>query len=71
MHRNEDNRSRRGAPEGGRSVVEDRKRCGWTAVLAAVALCGALLLAVPPAPATAADRPVPVVARHTIGGFDS
>jgi serine protease AprX len=46
-------------------VVEDRKRCGWTAVLAAVALCAALLLAVPQAPARAADGRLPVVVRHT------
>ena len=49
-------------------MVEDRKRCGWSAVLAAVALCAALLLAVPPARASAADGPVPVVVRHTADG---
>ena len=35
-------------------MVEDRRRCGWGTVLAAVALCATVLLAVPAAPATAA-----------------
>ena len=37
--------------EGGRKVLEDRKRCGWSAVVAAVTLFATLLLAVPGPPA--------------------
>jgi subtilisin family serine protease len=51
-------------------VVEDRKRCGWGAVLAAVTLFATLLLTVPAGPATAApaDGRVSVVVRHTPAG---
>jgi serine protease AprX len=49
-------------------VLEDRKRCGWNAVVAAVVVCAALVLAVPAAPAApataAAGEPVAVVVRH-------
>jgi hypothetical protein len=47
-------------------VVEDRKRCGWGAVLAAVTLFATLLLTVPAGPATAAEAErTAVVVRHT------
>jgi hypothetical protein len=51
-------------------VVEDRKRCGWGAVVAALALFTTLLLAVPATPAAAAPAggPVAVVVRHTPDG---
>jgi hypothetical protein len=42
-------------------VLEDRKRCGWGTVLAAVTLFATLLLTVPARPATAA--PAGAVAR--------
>jgi hypothetical protein len=50
-------------------VVEERKRCGWGAVLAAVALFAILLVTVPDTPATAAPADgTPVVVRHTGAG---
>jgi Subtilase family len=72
MHRDKEAvRSRRGAFEGDPIVVEDRKRCGWGAVLAAVTLFATLLLTVPAGPATAAaGRGTPVVVRHTPAGGD-
>jgi hypothetical protein len=39
--------------EGDLIVVEERRRCGWGAVLAAVVLFATLLLTVPAGPATA------------------
>jgi hypothetical protein len=50
-------------------VVDERKRCGWGAVLAAVTLFATLLLTVPAEPATAAPgQGAPVVVRHTPAG---
>jgi serine protease AprX len=50
-------------------VVEDRKRCGWGVVLAAVTLFATLLLTVPAGPATAAPgEGAPVLVRHTPAG---
>ena len=50
-------------------MVEERKRCGWGAVLAAVVLFATLLLTVPAGPATAAPvEGAPVVVRHTPSG---
>ena len=50
-------------------MVEDRKRCGWGVVLAAVTLFATLLLTVPAGPATAAPgEGAPVVVRHTPAG---
>jgi hypothetical protein len=52
-------------------VVEERRRCGWGAVLAAVVLFATLLLTVPAGPATAAPGDgTPVVVRHTVAGGD-
>jgi hypothetical protein len=42
-------RSRRGAPEEEQRMVEDRRRCGWGAVLA-VTLFATLVLTVPAGP---------------------
>ena len=50
-------------------MVEDRKRCGWGVVLAAVTLFATLLLTVPAGPATAAPgEGAPVLVRHTPAG---
>jgi serine protease AprX len=50
-------------------VVEDRRRCGWGAVLAALTLFATLLLTVPAGPATAGPgEGAPVVVRHTSAG---
>ncbi|HYN18547.1 MAG TPA: S8 family serine peptidase, partial [Actinomycetes bacterium] len=50
-------------------MVEERKRCGWGAVLAAVVLFATLLLTVPAVPATAApEGRAQVVVRHTPAG---
>jgi hypothetical protein len=70
MHRDKEAvRSRRGASRGDPIVVEDRKRCGWGAVLAAVTLFATLLLTVPAGPATAAQAErAAVVVRHTPAG---
>jgi hypothetical protein len=38
-------------PEEEGSMLEDRRRCGWGAVLAAVTLFATLVLTVPPGPA--------------------
>ena len=52
-------------------MVEDRRRCGWGAVLAAVTLFATLLLTVPAGPATAAPgEGTAVVVRHTPAGGD-
>jgi len=46
MHRNKE------PVEKGVSMTEDRRRCGWGAVLAAVTLFATLLLTVPAGPGT-------------------
>jgi len=43
-------RSRRGSVEGDPIVVNERRRCGWGVVLAAVTLFATLLLTVPAGP---------------------
>ena len=51
MHRDKEAvRNRRGASRGDLIVVEDRRRCGWGAVLAAVTLFATLVLTVPAGP---------------------
>jgi hypothetical protein len=51
MHRNKEAvRTTVEHPEEEASMTEDRRRCGWGAVLAAVTLFATLLLTVPPGP---------------------